>query len=136
MNALCKLDRVPKELRSLVRVRDLINYEGPILTEYRSPAGEPYLYFWCDVKPGSHHCWLAFRVSKRDLLKFLSGKLSLLRLIQQSQGERVYLLEIDGEIDYKTVYLLEKDDIPQNYLPGEDSVYDPDLSNATAVEGE
>ena len=127
-----KLPRIPNEIISLEKVRDLIYCDGPLLSEYKSKSGETYLYLWSGVEENSHNNWLLFRVTKRDLLRYLLGKITLLDLVRNLQGGMAYVVEIDCDLNKKAIYFVPKDEIPQDFLPGEESNYDPIMSG---VEG-
>src|SRR5690348_10319881 len=85
------LPRLP--IRDLEWVRDLVYFDGPLLSEFRSSNGDTYLFHWCDVDDGANR-WMVFRVSRPDLVKYLFRRYPLRRLIDESQDGFVYIVDI------------------------------------------
>ncbi len=100
----------------LTKVRDLVYFDGPLLSEFKSSSGDTYLYHWCDVD-GGFNKWMIFRVSRKDLVKYLHRRISLSRLISLSQDGFVYLVDIGPDKNEKNIFLVPMASIPDDYLP-------------------
>jgi hypothetical protein len=110
----------------LKRVRDLEYYQGPLLSEFKSKTGEPYLYLWRESDQKCNR-WLVFRTSRRDLARFLTGGLTLLDLIQDNRDGFVYLVDLDSAAEISSVSIAFLEQLPASYLPTDKSYYDEDL---------
>lgn len=125
------LARLPVDLEF---VRDIEEFEGPLLSEFRSSDGETFLYHWCDCDERANR-WLVFRVSRQDLFRYLAGRVSLRSLIQERRDGFLYVVDLDGDATLLSAWLVDADKLPENYLPGPDSVRQPEagkLSELTA----
>lgn len=106
------------ELPELTKERDLIYYDGPLLSLFRDKKNNPYLYNWAD-QDDKYNRWIVFKISEEDLTKYLKGTFNLLNLIKTT--EIVFCLDLDNEFKDTKTYLLWTEDIPLDYLPEEDS---------------
>lgn len=66
----------------LTHRRDLEWFDGPFLSEWTNPRGEPYIYYWCD-RDERFDRWIVVRVSRPDLLAYEIGKIDLLTLLYE-----------------------------------------------------
>ena len=48
-------------IADLRRSRDLIYFDGPLLSVYEHTNGEKYLYFWCDADEKVNR-WMILRI--------------------------------------------------------------------------
>src|SRR5262245_38565982 len=84
----------------LSHVRDIEGYEGPLLSEFRSEHGEPYLYHWCD-RDKTHNRWLVVRTVKREILRYEAGDIPLRRLIYECPDRLAFVCDFRGtELDH------------------------------------
>lgn len=109
-------------LYDLVKVSDLIYYEGPLLSHFQSTAGEDYLFYWVDSDELFNR-WLIFNVSINKLQEYLNRKVSLLKLITDIDSGLIYKAEIDSNIKFHNVELVYIHNLPENYLPKSNSLY-------------
>ncbi len=109
---------------SLDRVRDLEAIGGPLLTEFRSTSGEPYLYYWCD-KDESAHRWLVFRVARSDLVSYCARERTLRSLLLDQRDPFILAVDTNGNGQPIAVIFVLKEALPDDYVPGEESWYDP-----------
>jgi hypothetical protein len=113
-------------VQGLEKVRDLEFFEGPLLTEFRSPGGDTYLYSWCAA--GEHeHRWMVFRTSRMDVAKFTHQRMTLLELVRSCRDGFVYLLDLGTDAEVHRVQLCTLEQLPKNYLPADNSFFDPSL---------
>lgn len=110
---------------------DLIYFDGSLLSLFENEYGDSYLYYWCDVDD-FHNRWLVFRVSKVILKRYITGKTTLRELILKPVEGFLYSLDIDNNLEIKNTYLIQPENLPDIYIPGEKSYYDfSNLNNAT-----
>ena len=121
-----KLDKFPQE--NLTKMRDLVYFDGPLLSYFKSRSGDNYLYYWCDVDE-NYNRWLIFRVSDQSLNRYLNGELSLLDLMKNPSDGFFYSVDIDNDLEYHNILRVLPKDLPASYLPEQDSYFDASLSD-------
>src|SRR5689334_21676043 len=105
------LQRLPVELEI---VRDLEEFDGPLLSEFRSPEGDTFLYYWCDCDEQANR-WLVVRTPKQDLFRYLVGRISLRRLIRECRDGFLYAVDLDDDAAVVSAWFLYAESIPENY---------------------
>lgn len=116
-----RFDSLPVDLR---HVRDLEEFDGPLLSEYRSKDEETFLYYWCDCSDGVHR-WIVIRTPPQFLFRYLAGQTSLRSLITDCFDRFVYFLDIKENKESEAWYM-QADRLPANYLPDADSFHQRD----------
>lgn len=108
-------------------VKDLQYFDGPITSQYKTTAGENYVFHWCDAA-GKLNRWIAVRVSTRSLLELTSGVISIYELLTEKNQERAPLIiDISEEAKMEEARYVHLEDLPESYLPEEDALLDPDF---------
>jgi len=69
----------PVPFAALVRRRDLLAFDGPLLTQFEGPQG-PWLALWCDTDDVCHR-WLFFRCSLEAIENYEQNDATLRRTI-------------------------------------------------------
>jgi hypothetical protein len=107
-------------LPEVKHVEDLEYFEGPLLSEFRSVSGEPYLYYWCDADESANR-WLVLRVPERSLLQLKARQLTLhgIMTVQGQAAFHIVDLGPDGDVVASSMVLLSE--LPSEYLPRNDS---------------
>ncbi|MFT3921024.1 MAG: hypothetical protein QM778_00680 [Myxococcales bacterium] len=106
----------------LTHVRDLDEFDGPLLSEFRSSKGETYLYKWCDSSAEANR-WMVVRTPPAQLLPYLLGKVTLRTVIEKCLDQFVYLVDMDGNADALATYYGLVADVPPSYLPSAKSYF-------------
>lgn len=101
--------------------RDLLYFEGPLLSEFISDKGEVYLKYWCDCDE-SYNRWMLFKIKEQDRLRLVLGEKSLYEVIKEQPDCFVFISD-EGDTDDKYT-LLESTNIPSEYLPSETAYLD------------
>ena len=104
------------------KIEDLIFFEGPLLSHYVSEKGDDYLFYWVD-RDEKDNRWLVLRVSMANLQKYIGKELSLRELIENPNDGFLYSVDIDNDLQYHSVKLVQPSTLPEEYLPEEDSYY-------------
>ena len=127
MNTLngCPLNKFPLNLQY---VADLIYFDGPLVSLLENESGESYLYCWSDVNSVDNR-WLVFRVTINSLQDYLLGKVSLRDLILNPVDDFHYAIDIDNDLEVKNTFWILPENLPDSYVPEEDSYHDPSLLN-------
>lgn len=112
---LSTLDFNPKKLG------DLVYAEGPILSHFIGSDGKHYFFYWVDNDEKKNR-WLVFELTSIELYKFFTNKISLRTIV--GNRDFVYLLDLDGKLNFKGVFLVDINNMPQDYLPADQSYFD------------
>lgn len=104
----------------LERVRDLENYEGPLLSHFRHRRqGDHYLYYWCDCDDAVNR-WMLLRVNETNIIRLVNRFVPLDYVIPRAcQDDFVYFIDIGGEDAPAKVILASLDAIPDAYIPAQ-----------------
>ncbi|CAN7419938.1 hypothetical protein LJR232_002577 [Aquipseudomonas alcaligenes] len=109
---------------------DLIDFDGPFLSLYRSEVGEDILYAWLDCSDIRHR-WCMIPVSRKNLRSYLECEVSLLDLYKQS--EWLVLFHTGKTVKrswfLKTVW----QSLPDSYLPQPESYFSPEVATPAAM---
>ncbi len=117
-----KLEQFPHT--DLKLIRHLEWYDGPLFVEYRNSQDEIFLYDWCDTDNESVHRWMVFRVTESQYHYYARRKsITLFELLKQIPDQYVYFLDLDNDGITKDCVLVQATEIPEAYLPEEDSYY-------------
>lgn len=98
--------------------RDLLYFEGPLLSEYEDESNNIYLKYWCDCDSDSNR-WMLFKINEKDRLRLVLGEKSIHSVITESQ--EVFVFIIDESETNESITLVEKSKIPSDYIPSEKS---------------
>ena len=104
------------------KIADLIYFEGPFLSHYVSSKGDDYLFYWVD-RDDSDNRWLVLRVSLANLQKYIGKEITLRELIENPNDGYLYSVDVNGDIHYHDVKLVQPASLPEEYLPEADSFY-------------
>lgn len=104
------------------KVADLIYFEGPLLSHYVSSKGDDYLFYWVD-RDDSDNRWLVLRVSMANLQKYIGNVITLRELIENPNDGYLYSVDVNNDITYHDVKLVQPSALPEDYLPEIESYY-------------
>lgn len=112
----------------LIRVGDLVNFDGPMLTLYENAkTSHFFLLDWVD-RSNSNNRWIIYRVNPIDLMKFLSKQISHLDLFSNRPEINVYVVDIPINGRLLTSEIKELYTIPEIYHPNAESYFDKEDS--------
>lgn len=101
----------------LEHVRDLIAFDGPLLSQMAHRNGDQYLNYWCDCNETANR-WMLARVSETHILRLVNRFVPLDYVIPRGiQDDFAYFVDIDGAGGVAQVVLQLKQDIPAAYVP-------------------
>jgi len=103
--------------------RDLIYFEGPLLSEFSSSTGETYLKYWCDCDENFNR-WMFFKIKEQDRLRLVLGEKSIFEVITNQPDSFVFFA--DENNTNSTFKMVISTEIPLSYIPEEDSFLDID----------
>jgi hypothetical protein len=110
------------DFSSFRKIADLIYFEGPFLSHYVSSKGDDYLFYWVD-RDDNDNRWLVLRVSLANLQKYIGKEITLRELIENPNDGYLYSVDVNDDINYHDVKLVQPSSLPEEYLPEADSYY-------------
>jgi hypothetical protein len=109
--------------QDLVRVTDILYYDGPLITQFKRDEGEHFIYYWCDNND-THNRWMIYQLTQESLDNYFANTESLYETMQNAVGGCVVFVDISGNEDkfeYSSSIKVDIKDIPEDYLPEIDS---------------
>lgn len=104
-------------ISGLRKVRDLDAFDGPLLSHFRHPSGDDYLYYWCDCDEAANR-WMVLRVTESNILRLANRVVPLDYVIPAgARDDFVYFVDEDGSGRPAQVFLVLKKDLPREYTP-------------------
>jgi len=97
---------------------DLVNFDGPLLSLYKGSGYKDALYVWLDNSERANR-WCLIPVDRALLDEYLNQKIALLDVIYKAG--RVFICNHYSETDSRVYNLMNVEDIPNEYLPENDS---------------
>ena len=114
--------KIDYDFSSFRKIADLIYFEGPFLSHYVSSKGDDYLFYWVD-RDDSDNRWIVLRVSLANLQKYIGKVITLRELIEHPNDGYLYAVDVNNDINYHNVKLVQPSALPAEYLPETDSYY-------------
>ncbi|MFT3843366.1 MAG: hypothetical protein QM723_40665 [Myxococcaceae bacterium] len=108
-----ELTSLPLQLK---HVRDLEEFEGPLLSEFVALNGETFVYYWCDSDKEFNR-WLVVRTTKPRLMRYLVRKADLRDLIAGCPDQAVYIVDVDANGEAKAFWFAPVPSLPAVYAP-------------------
>jgi len=115
----------------LTFVRDIEYFDGPILSEFVDPKGNPWVYKWADCDD-NHHRWLVLPVTRTAIDQYLAMSINMCGFLNSCAGD-CYLVDQNGTIDPSRAIesnwrQVSREELPEDYWPTESAMYDPNLA--------
>lgn len=110
------------DFSKLTKVADLIYFDGPLLSHYMSEKGDNYLFHWVD-SDDDYNRWIVIRTDIISIQQYLEKKINLRYLTTEANDGFVYSVDIDDELNYTNIKLVSIEDLPEDYVPTEESYY-------------
>lgn len=104
-------------------VRDLVYFDGPLLSEFRSRNGEAFLAYWCDRNDDTNR-WLVAPIKQRDLVRLVGRDLPLRDALIGFSYVFFEDRKADGSATPRSIATVEE--IPPDYLPVELQLLEPE----------
>lgn len=106
----------------LIRVADVVNIDGPLLTLFLHTNRQLYLFDWVDRDTESNR-WLIYRTNKALLNRFINKDISHYELLMSDESY-VYKIEIDHKLDWHNFQQVSKKSLPNSYLPSKNVYFE------------
>jgi hypothetical protein len=111
--------------RPLTLVRDLEEFEGPILSELRASEGGVFLEKWC-ARDEHVTRTLIVRSDQRVVAQYLAGRVSMHALLVQYSDGVGFIVDKSGD-ETRAVYIAHVPALPEKYLPSPSAFHDETL---------
>jgi hypothetical protein len=114
---------IPKLGFAPQKIGDLIYHEGPLLSLFidRDNSENYFLYKWADCDKKVNR-WLVVQLNAISLRNFFYKEISLRTLLLN--GPVTYVLQLDDNLTESGILVCATSDLPENYLPKENSYYE------------
>ncbi|WPU98209.1 hypothetical protein SNE26_19485 [Mucilaginibacter sp. cycad4] len=108
---------------SLIRIGDLVNLDGPVLSLFEDVRnGYLYLFDWVD-RIEQYNRWIIFQIRSKDILEFIQKRITYLQLFQNAVRGTYYFTDIANNNinNYKINHL---ETVPDKYYPNKNDYFD------------
>ena len=117
-----KLPKLP--LYDLEKVRDLLAFDGPLISEYSNKKGDRFIYYWCDCDDQLNR-WMVFRTTRTSIIEAMYRFISLRTLVSERNSDGfVYFVDIDEDGAEKETKLSDLREVPEIYFPKNGAMLD------------
>lgn len=116
------------DIAQLIKVTDLISFDGPLLSHFMNDKGDNYLFYWVDVNE-THNRWMFFRVDISRIQSYLEKRETLYSLIVNGNDSFVYFVDIDNNLNYQNIKLIPTKMIIEEYLPEKESFFEFEVTD-------
>lgn len=114
------IDALP--FKGLRKIKDIIYFDGPLLSQFITTEGKSILFYWLDFD-SDYNRWLVFPVSNSELSLYMGKQISLRDIVLSRHNSVFYTVDINTDLVYSNITQIKQKDIPKEYLPGEKSFY-------------
>jgi len=97
---------------------DILEIDGPTLSEFRNSLNQSFMYFWCDCDE-SFNRWMVFRINENDRIRLLVGDLSLAQIVKTACSEFVFFVDISEKS--KKYWYVDGSLVDNSYFPKDSS---------------
>lgn len=105
------------------KVADLIYFDGPLLSHYVTDNGDNYFFYWLD-QDDTDNRWLFARIDYDITQRFFKKELTLRKVLSSPLDNIIYTVDIDNDGKHHNFLAHSIEDLPEDYLPAEDSYYE------------
>lgn len=85
---------------------------------------QDFFYYWCDADSRSNR-WMCIPVSRKEIIEYKCQTKSLFDICKEHQN--LLFVDINNDLKPQRGISVERKDIPEEYLPPEESFFDEDL---------
>ncbi len=119
MNAIPGIPLPNLPISGLRHVRDLIYFDGPLLSHFEHPNGDDYLYYWCDCDDTANR-WMVLRVAEASILRLINHIATLDSVVPRGcRDDYVYIVDLASDGKPIQTILTPVPSIPSDYHPAE-----------------
>lgn len=109
---------------------DLVNFEGPLLSLFKSDDDEDFLFVWLDCN-NTKNRWCMVAVNRDQLKYYLDGTMSLRSIMEEALELIVFSMNGAG---HRSAFIRTNfTQLPEEYCPDKDSFLTEDIATSAAV---
>lgn len=108
---------------------DLVYWEGPLLSLFKSDLGEDALFSWLDCSSTKNR-WCIVPVGRKTLRQYLSQEITLLQVYKEA--DQLIVFDADRKMRRSGLVITSYDLMPLEYLPDEESYLTDEISTDAA----
>lgn len=105
-------------LKNLEWKRDLVYFEGPLISEFVNSKGETFLKYWCDCDD-EYNRWMFIKIREQDRLRLVLGEQSLYKAVIDQPDPFVFICDEADDEDHSEFYVVLTENLPDSYIPDE-----------------
>lgn len=118
-----------RSLQNFIWNADLIAFDGPLLSLFKSDDGGDFLFSWLDCDE-RRHLWCIIPIGRENLRGYLTKQISLLQVLRESKAIVTFYSNVSAR---RSCFLRTTwNKLPVAYLPSEDSYLSDELSTDAA----
>ena len=95
-----------------VGIRDIIWYDGPLVSAITARNGDVYIAWWIDVIERHANRWLLFKSSEEHVQGLVEERLSFWDVVP----DVVFVVDIDGQYEVCGATAMKISDLPKEYM--------------------
>ncbi len=116
--------RIPLFPTQFKKLGDLLYYEGPLFSHLVNEKNEDFLMKWCG-QHGQFNRWLLVKTNEEILYRYFKREIADIDLFLKNPDGFAYVIDIDNDIEWRSILLTAVADLPEEYLPERDAFYEP-----------
>lgn len=120
------------DVSRLAKCSDLIYFDGPLLSHYIDEYGDNYLMYWLEADD-TYNRWMIVRTSITQIHRYTAKEITLREVILHPCDSFVWITNIDDELRCHHTQCVPIANLPEQYLPDEDSMYEFSIENCTEL---
>lgn len=119
---------------SLIRIADVQNFEGPLLTLFENMLDKHlYLFDWVD-RDSQYNRWMVYRCKPNILQKFIYSEISHYDLLMSDEAY-CNTIDVDKNLNWNNIIIVKKANLPESYFPKKEVFFEKsDCPNFQKIE--
>jgi len=110
------------DFKSFDKIRDLIWFDGPLVSHFTSPDNTAYVFYWSDLDSDKGiDRWIITPVNEYLIDRYIERHITLKELMLKTLNGIAFSAEIDKDDNYFDVYAFSIHTIDPAYLPEDDT---------------
>jgi hypothetical protein len=108
---------------NLIKIADLIYFDGPLLSHFINNNGDNFLFYWVDVNE-KHNRWILVRIDLYSLQEYVKRKKTLFEVITKPNDGFLYIVDVGDDLKFENCKMVLPSNLSSEYLPEKDSFYE------------
>jgi hypothetical protein len=122
------------DFKKFEKIRDLIWFDGPLVSHFISPEDTDYVFYWSDLdKDKGIDKWIITPVNEHTIERYIERQVTLKDLMLGTLNGIAFSADVDKNHNYCEVYAFSIDTIDPSYLPEDDTYNDFEIIDYRTV---